>query len=643
MTTQNERSLRSRRLKVLYTTLTLLIAFVLLMLHQYVIGRRLVMEEMQTTAAIIGANSAAALTFNDVKAAREILGAVRLNPRVVGGALYQADGVLLAREGDVESRLPADLSVDDASAALPAGAPKLTSDGLVRGRMREEISAEGTRVGTLLLYVTFASLYWHLLEYAIGTLAIAAVALVLAYQLTRRMRRRMLRAERQLEHMAFFDPVTGLPNRRMFEHELRQAVTRVQREHDEVALLFIDVDDFKKVNDCCGHEAGDQVLHLIGERLKAVARSSDVVARLGGDEFAVLLFGIGSSDNAAAVARSMIQAIDKAFPTEPVPSRVGLSIGVAMLTTDGDDPALLLRRADMAMYVAKTSGKNNFHFFSEEIDARVRGELALEVGLRQALTHEGRGLWVAYQPQLCAKTRRLVGVEALVRWQQDDGHLVSPAEFIPVAEKTGLITDLGDWVLGQVCRDLALMRFEGVELRKVAVNVSSRQLLRGRSVVDNFCQTLLRFGEPAGRFEFELTESTLMGSGGAAVLDAFGKAGFSLSIDDFGTGYSSLGYLKRFQVGTLKIDQSFVRGLPQNSENAAIVVAVIQMAQALSIRVVAEGVETEAQAEFLQNAGCDVLQGYWLGRPMPAIQLVSFVKALDTPEVGLEINVNNYR
>lgn len=629
MATQNDRTRRSRRLKVLSTALTLLIAFILLMLHQYVIGRRMMVEELQTTAAIVGANGAAALAFNDVKAARETLGAVRLTPRVIGGALYQTDGLLLARAGDPERLLPSSLPVGDASVTSPTGEPRLTSDGLVRGLMREEISVEGTRVGTLLLHVTFASLYQHMLEYAIGILAIAAVALVLAYQLTGGMRRRMLQAERQLEHMAFFDQVTGLPNRRMFEHELRQAVNRAQREHDEVALLFIDVDDFKKVNDSCGHEVGDQVLQLIGARLKSATRSSDVVARLGGDEFAALLFGIGSSDNAATVARSMIELINEAFPTQPVSSHVGLSIGVALLTTDGNDPALLLRRADMAMYVAKTSGKNNVHFFSEEIDARVRGELALEAGLRQALTDEGHGLWVAYQPQLCAQTRQLQGVEALVRWQQDDGRLVSPAEFIPVAEKSGLITDLGDWVLSQVCRDLALMRAEGVELPRVAVNVSSRQLLRGRSVVDHFCETLRLHGERVDRFEFELTESALTGSDGVDVLDAFVDAGFSLSIDDFGTGYSSLGYLKRFQVGTLKIDQSFVRGLPHNVENAAIVVAVIQMAQALKIKVVAEGVEAEEQAGFLQAAGCDVLQGYLLGRPMPPAQLVSYVKALD--------------
>jgi diguanylate cyclase (GGDEF)-like protein len=629
MAAQKERTRRLLRLKVLSTTLTLLIAFVLLMLHQYVVGRRLMGEELQTTAAIIGANSAAALAFNDAQAARETLGAIRLTPRVLGGALYRGDGALLARVGDVNRLLPPSLPVGDAVAALPPDAPSLSSDGLVRGLMREEISVEGTQVGTLLLQVTFASLYWQMLEYAIGTLAIAAVALLLAYQLTSRMRGRMFRAERQLEHMAFFDQVTGLPNRRLFEYELRQAVTRVQREHDEVALLFIDVDDFKKVNDSCGHEAGDLVLQLIGERLKSAARSSDVVARLGGDEFAALLFGIGSSDNAATVARSMIERINEAFPTQPVPSHVGLSIGVALLKTDGDDPALLLRRADMAMYVAKTSGKNKVHFFSEEIDARVRGELALEAGLRQALADEGRGLWVAYQPQLCAQTRQLQGVEALVRWEQDDGRQVSPAEFIPIAEKTSLITDLGDWVLRQVCRDLALMRAEGVELPRVAVNVSSRQLLRGRSVVDHFCETLQHFGEQVDRFEFELTESALTGSDGATVLDAFVEAGFSLSIDDFGTGYSSLGYLKRFQVGTLKIDQSFVRGLPQNGENAAIVVAVIQMAQALNIKVVAEGVETEAQAGFLQAAGCDVLQGYWLGRPMQTAQLVSYVKAMN--------------
>ena len=628
MSAHNDRIRRSRRLSLLSTGLTLLIAFILLMVHQYVVGRRLMVEELQTEAAIIGANSAAALVFNDRKAAQETISAVRLTPRIIGGALYRADGLLLAREGGDASQFPERLT--DAAGQDPAAsdrAPEFTRFGLVNGLLRENINVEGIRAGTMLLQVSFTSLYWLMLEYAIGVLAIAAVALVLAYRLTGRLRQRMVRAEAQLDQMAFYDQVTGLPNRRLFEHELQQAVGRVSREGGRAALLFIDIDDFKKVNDSCGHEVGDQVLKLIGERLKSAARASDVVARLGGDEFAAILFGIGSSENAAGVARSMIRVIGEPFATQPMPSHVGLSIGIALLPADGVDPAELLRCADMAMYVAKTTGKNNFHFFSEEIDARMRAAMQLEAGLRQALSDGGQGLWVAYQPQLCAQTRQLIGVEALARWQREDGQHVSPVEFIPIAEKSGLITELGDWVLHQVCRDLAVMRAAGVEVPRVSVNVSPRQLLRGSSVVENFCVTLGRFGEPVTRFDFELTESALMGEGAAAVLEAFRAAGFSLSIDDFGTGYSSLGYLKRFQVGTLKIDQSFVRGLPMDSENAAIVEAVIQMARALNISVVAEGVETEAQAEFLRLAGCHILQGYLFGRPMPPSELVGYVNA----------------
>ena len=628
MGTQNDRIKRTRRLSLLSTGLTLLIAFILLMLHQYVVGRGLMVEEVQTEAAIIGAHSAAALVFDDAKAAQETISAVRLTRRVTGGALYRADGLLLARGGAASDHFPMTLALDGKEDKEPLSTvPKSSTYGVAGGFLREDINVEGTWVGTLVLQVSFASLYWHLLEYAIGVLGIAGVALALAYRLTRRLRVRMVRAEGQLEQMAFYDQVTGLPNRRLFEYELRQAVSRVTRENVEAALLFIDVDDFKKVNDACGHESGDAVLKAIGERLCAAVRSGDVVARLGGDEFAAILYGIGSSQNAATVAQSMIDAVGQPFPTQPTPSYVGLSIGVALLPADGHDPVLLLRCADMAMYEAKTLGKNNFHYFSAEIDARVRGELQLEVDLRQALSDGGRGLWVAFQPQLCAQTGQLVGVEALLRWQRGDGRLISPAEFIPIAEKSGLITELGDWVLRQVCRDLAVMRASGVELPKISVNVSPRQLLRGSSVVERFCETISGFGEAVEQFEFELTENALMGAGSAEVLDAFRAAGFVLAIDDFGTGYSSLGYLKRFQVGSLKIDQGFVRGLPEDNECAAIVTAVIQMARALNIKVVAEGVETEAQADFLRACGCHILQGYLLGRPMPPADLVAFVLA----------------
>lgn len=625
MSTPNDRIRRSNRLSLLSTGLAMLIAFILLVVHQYVVARQLMLEELRTEAAIIGANSAAALLFNDPKAAQETIGTARLSPRVMGGALYRSNGVQLAAIGGqgFPEQLPQN---GDVHADPLASVPNSMAFGLLDGHLREDVRVDGSKVGTLLLHVSFSSLYWRLFEYALGVLGIATVALALAYRLTGGLRRRMTHAEERLEQLAFYDQVTGLANRRFFEHELQQTALRLTRDRAGAALFFIDVDDFKKVNDSFGHEVGDKVLKMIGERMVSVVRSTDVVARLGGDEFGAILHDIKDSEDVAMVARAMIEAISEPFPTEPTPSHVGLSIGVALLPADGTDPAVLLRCADMAMYVAKTKGKNGFQFFSEEIDARVRFDLNLEAGLRQALNNDGHGLWIAYQPQLCAQTRQLLGVEALLRWRQEDGQLVSPVEFIPIAEKTGLITELGDWVLNQVCRDLVFMRASGLDLPKVSVNVSPRQLQAGTGVVENFRKTLMRAGEAVERFEFEITESALMGEGATVVLDAFHGAGFSLSIDDFGTGYSSLGYLKRFEVGSLKIDRSFIHGLPGDVGNAAIVTAVIQMSRALDIKVVAEGVETDEQAEFLRACGCHILQGYLLGRPMAAADLVSYVR-----------------
>ena len=612
---------RSRRLSLLSTGLALFIFLVLLVVHQYLVGRRVLLEELHTEAAIIAENSSAALVFNDARAGKEIIASIRLTPRIVSAALYRADDMLLAWEPADERPFPSVLPPDGEATSPGAG-----TFGLTGGAMREEVRFAGARVGTLILRVDFTSLYWRLLEYVGGVLAIAAVALTLAYRLTARLRRRIARTEEQLEQYALYDQVTGLPNRRLFEQELRKAASRVQREARPAALLFLDVDDFKKVNDSFGHEIGDRVLSMIGERLYGIVRAGDVVARIGGDEFAAILYDIGDPDNAALVARDLIAAIAEPFATDPTPTHIGLSVGIAMMPADGDDPVALLRHSDMAMYVAKRLGKNRYQFFSEAIDGQVRHDLRLESALRHTLTAAQDGLWVAYQPKLCARTRRILGIEALARWRTEDGLTISPGEFIPVAEHTGLIAVLGDWLLEQICRDLAALRAAGVEPPRVAVNVSPHQLLRGSEVVERFCRTLARHGETAGHFEFELTESALTEARGATVLEAFRTAGFALAIDDFGTGYSSLGYLKRFQVSTLKIDQSFVRGLPGDSENAAIVLAVIQMAHALNIAVVAEGVETEAQASFLAGCGCDILQGYLLGRPMPAAELADYLR-----------------
>lgn len=620
-----DRARRARRLNLVSTGIALLIALVLLVVHQYVVGRRVLLEELHGEAAIIGANSAAALVFNDEKACRENLSAIRLTPRIQGAALYRADDRLIARETKGAMDFPQNLHAEG-DEDRHATTPTQSSFGLLGGVLREDIQIEGVKVGTLLLRVDFASLYWRLLEYILGVIAIALIALALAHRFTARLRMRVADTEERLEQLALYDPVTGLANRRLFEQELKRAATRIRRESASAALLFIDVDDFKKVNDSYGHEVGDQVLQMIGERLRGAVRAADTVARIGGDEFAALLYGIGEPENAAHVARNMIAAIAEPFPTQPTPTHVGLSIGLALMPADGDDPVTLLRRADMAMYVAKSQGKNRFHFFSAEIDARVRGDLRLETDLRLALKTPAGGLWVAYQPQLCTMTRALVGVEALARWRREDGSEVSPGEFIPVAEKTGLINEVGCWVLARVCRDLAEIRAAGFDIPKVAINLSPRQLTRGGGMVEQICRTLDEHGESVERFEFELTENALTDENGAIVLDAFRTAGFTLAIDDFGTGYSSLGYLKRFQVSKLKIDQCFIRELPDNIDDAAIVSAVIKMAWALNIKVVAEGVETVAQANFLQAHGCDVLQGYLLGRPMPPAALIAYLR-----------------
>lgn len=613
---------RARRLSILTTGLAVMITFVLLVAYQLVSARRQLMDELHTEASIIGANSTAALIFNDQKAPGEILASVRLTPRILGAALYHLDGTLFTFENDPNGVFPQSIEV------FNFDSPKFveTNLGNFADLIREEVYQDETRVGTLLLHITYASLYWNLLQYSIGVILIGAIALFFAHRFTVGIRKKMALTENQLQQMALYDQITGLPNRTFFEFELGKVATRIKREEKCGALLFIDVDDFKKVNDLCGHHAGDQVLLMIAERLKQAVRAADIVARIGGDEFAVILADCGSPENAAKVADQMITAMAEPFPTEPISSHVGLSIGLTMFPNDSDDPETLLRWSDMAMYVAKSRGKNCYQFFSDEINNNVHSKLQLEAALREALTEPDGGLWVAYQPQVDARTRELVGVEALTRWRLPSGVFVSPAEFIPIAEKTGLIVELGVWLIKQICHDLAEMRDGGIEIPKVAVNVSPRELTRGAGIVEGICRTLAGFDEHISRFQFELTENALMDERGSEVLDAFRAAGFTLAIDDFGSGYSSLGYLKRFHVSTLKIDRQFVDLLPGDADDAAIVSAVIQMSRALGISVVAEGVETEAQADFLATHGCDILQGFLISRPIPPQELVAFIR-----------------
>jgi diguanylate cyclase (GGDEF)-like protein len=446
------------------------------------------------------------------------------------------------------------------------------------------------------------------------------------------MGRQLQQSGEHVEYLATHDSLTGLHNRAMFRNLLELALLRAKRQQTSLALLFLDIDNFKRVNDSYGHQYGDQLLIKFAEHLERCSRDTDITARntlsrLGGDEFLVLLESLGQPLDASRVAQRLLEA----FRHEPLKVGehqyyVSTSIGISIYPGDGEDVDELIKNADFAMYQAKDLGKNTFQFFSNVLHASATGRLEMERRLRAAL-QEGR-LFLRYQPQIDIASGRLVEAEALLRWDDGVNGIIRPNDFIPVAEETGLINDIGEWVMREaVAQRLAWSRNDMAAVQ-VAVNVSSVQLRRGS--FDNLvAQILGEKSSAATSMTLELTETALMENAteGFRVLRAFEQMGFTLSLDDFGTGYSSLSYLHTLPINVLKIDRSFTDRLPQSEEACSIVLAIIAMAHALNVKVVAEGVETEAQLGFLRNAGCDRAQGYLIGRPMSADELSKLARS----------------
>jgi diguanylate cyclase (GGDEF)-like protein/PAS domain S-box-containing protein len=421
--------------------------------------------------------------------------------------------------------------------------------------------------------------------------------------------------EAQLVQRALHDQLTGLPNRMLFMDRLEQALERSARRGKFAAVLFLDLDRFKLVNDNLGHDHGDQLLVQVADRLRGCLRRVDTIARIGGDEFTVLLEDVAAVGDAALVAERIIEAFRESFRIEKQEIFVGASIGIALGGRDqGTTAQGLLRNADIAMYRAKANGRACFEVFKASMRETVKGRLKMETELRRALD---RGeLRLHYQPQVDLRTSRIVGLEALVRWEHPERGLVPPGSFIPIAEETGLILPIGRWVLETACRQASIWRAEiGLDL-VMAVNLSPRQFRHPRLVQD-VGQVLAETGLDASGLEVEITEGTAMGDADATVktLEHLKAIGIRLAIDDFGTGYSSLGYLKRFPIDVLKVDRSFVAGLPANRGDAAIVRAVVGLTRALGLKAVAEGVETTEQLVELRGLGCDQGQGYLFGRP----------------------------
>ncbi|MFT3717596.1 EAL domain-containing protein [Pseudorhodoferax sp.] len=439
-----------------------------------------------------------------------------------------------------------------------------------------------------------------------------------------------LAATREREHAATHDALTGLPNRVLLQERLQLALSRVQRQRSMAAILFVDLDRFKHINDTLGHRAGDEVLRVMGQRLRDLCRDTDTVARWGGDEFVLILEDIGGPEGAAMAAAKIVDALswDIALGAEFNHRRLPSSgsVGVVLVPRDGTEAEDLLSKADMAMYRAKSQPKASFHIWADDINARMHDRLALEVDLRQAL--QNAQLVLHYQPQVALGSGRLVGMEALMRWQRTPAALLPPAEFLPVAEESGLIIDMGAWAVREAARQVAAWQAAGLQPVPVAVNVSARQCMT-TDLAQVVRQALRETGIAPRLLRLEITETTAMAQGEhvIALLQELQALGIALSLDDFGTGCSSLAHLKHFPLSELKIDRSFVAALPEARHDAAIVHATVALARGLDLRVVAEGVENEAQARFLAGCGCDCAQGYLYGRPQPAAQLAPLLSA----------------
>lgn len=646
----------------LLTTAAMAVLLATLLTYQIAVQRTALTDSIRAHAMVIGSNGAAAIMFGNAQEAHETLASLSAVPDITWAAFLLPDGQELANYQ---------------RAAAESDEDRLVTEGIgwYSLLIRQPVTLHGQLIGSVAVQASLASLYRDLtLQTTFGVLA-ATLALALSLVLTRRiafgivqpllnlvqlteqvraeqdfslrateygsdeagrlarsfndmmeqlewhdarigaeLQQRRL-TEQQLNQLAYHDPVTGLHNRHYFKESLGAAVTEVTRYATSCAVLFIDLDDFKIVNDTLGHEAGDNLLILVAERLRSTLRSSDVVCRIGGDEFAVIMENGVTAAQAERVASNIVGALSLPFVIEGQQISVGASLGISLCPDHASDVVSLLRNADTAMYHAKGSGKNNYCFYNPEMESGSLRRFALEQSLRVAL--ERGQLQLFYQPLMeLSDSTRLIGFEALLRWDHPELGMISPLEFIPLAEDTGLIHPIGDWVMRTAFCQAREWQFICPGVR-IGINISASQLKQADAVQRIFAAIEVS-GLPANLIDIELAESILMDDRAATVtkLQSLRAAGIRVSLDDFGTGYSSLNYLKLYPVDTLKIDRSFIANLPEDACSVAIIRAILAIADGLSLGVVAEGVESEAHANFLRDAGCRVAQGYLYARPL---------------------------
>jgi len=441
-----------------------------------------------------------------------------------------------------------------------------------------------------------------------------------------------LRAEDELVRLSEYDVLTGLPNRSVFLDRLKLAIERAARAEAAVAVMVMDIDNFRSTNNTLGHDVGDALLRAVTQRVQKLTRTTDTLARLGGDDFGILLEDVTDMAAASRTVRSIVNAFHAPVDVNGHTIEVTVSVGIAAYPKDDKDPLSLLREAELAMYQAKSEGRDAFRYFDKEMDADIRRRVRIETDLRHAV--DQNQLWLAYQPQMDLATGKIVGAEALIRWNHPERGLVSPGEFIPIAEASGLILPIGDWIIEEICRQRQIWQALGLPDLRLGFNVSGVQF-RQRNLFEQVTSALARTGLSPESLDIEITETVAMEGTGRVQenVDKLTAAGVSMSMDDFGTGYSSLSNLQAFPVCRLKIDGSFVRGIGRTKDDEKIVEAVIRLGQSLGLTVVAEGVETIEQLRFLKERACDEMQGYWLSKPLPPTEFRRFIESFTCPEI----------
>lgn len=593
--------------------LALLMVVVLLTVFEYWGIRAAMQQDSHVEAAIVADNVSASLMFNDSRTAREMLQALRASPMVLAVGVYRADGALFA---DFQRNEQPPLS-----ASLPplASASESQQASLSEMRLLHPIGPQHKPEGWVYLRKSMQDAYKRLAVHFFGALLIAMGAMGLASLLVLRSRAAVQDAEERLDILAHTDPVTHIGNRHAFNERLAVELDHALRTGGSVALVLIDLDNFKTMNDKHGHAVGDALLLQVAQRLKTVVRESDVICRMGGDEFAIILSDISDEAILDRYGQRIIGTFQTAFADSGLALQVTGSVGIATFPHDAQDLGSLVRHADTAMYRAKELGKNRCQRFDPDMNQALLRRLAVEQELRLALK-DGEGLALHYQPVFSAQHRTMVGAEALLRWTSPVLGDVPPLEAVVVAEDNGLIVELGYWVLRTACADAA--RWQSTAPMRVAVNVSARQL-HDPKFLETVMDILRNTGLAPRLLEIELTETVLMDNmdASAHILHRLSQLGVQLAIDDFGTGYSSMAYLRQLPMKRIKIDRSFVRDLPHLEHSRIIVTAIVNLAHGLGLDVTAEGVETLEQADYLTDQGCDVLQGYAFARPMPTNQL----------------------